>query len=336
MIGGVTATCLITKYSLSGSKTEIRDALVNRISHATAYAYLENFQVCAPEVICALGAKLKSTSGFKIVFMISHMEAAGGAGAAPTLYLTRMAYVYLLLMSIENDHKHSTKIRYQSGHNQPDKEVLCSQQDWRVAALPEFDLGKYISEDVRVTLRNGSTGATEPIALQDILSFERLCNNENCAEHAGDRRTAGSPRVGCYCPALCNGPNVQSGIYVHSKLTIIDKQFVFMGSANHNNRSMVGDGELNVEFDSAQFCDHVKSRIFPHYSIHDTYDPPLSCWVGRHTEQSTGDNLTRLQFRSPADIDFDERRNVIGQQPPRSLRSFAKDNIPAGFSIHDL
>jgi phospholipase D1/2 len=62
-------------------------------------------------------------------------------------------------------------------------------------------------------------------------------------------------RLGVFYPAIPGEPN---GVLVHSKVTIIDDDFVKIGSANFNNRSMGVDTECDLSFEASNHS-HRKS-----------------------------------------------------------------------------
>ena len=61
--------------------------------------------------------------------------------------------------------------------------------------------------------------------------------------------------------AVLMGKLVQEIIYVHSKLMIVDDKYVICGSANINDRSMLGkrDSELAAVVQDTEFIDSVQN-----------------------------------------------------------------------------
>lgn len=57
--------------------------------------------------------------------------------------------------------------------------------------------------------------------------------------------------MGVYFSAPLSEEGVQSPIYIHAKLLLVDDRFLTVGSANTNNRSMGLDTELNISWEAA-------------------------------------------------------------------------------------
>jgi hypothetical protein len=49
-----------------------------------------------------------------------------------------------------------------------------------------------------------------------------------------------------YCLGKCDQKNPANMIYVHSKLMIVDDEYVIVGSANINERSLSGNGDTEI------------------------------------------------------------------------------------------
>jgi phospholipase D1/2 len=61
--------------------------------------------------------------------------------------------------------------------------------------------------------------------------------------------------------AVLMGKLVQEIIYVHSKLLIVDDKYVICGSANINDRSMMGkrDSEVSALIEDTDFIDSIQN-----------------------------------------------------------------------------
>ncbi|KAL8119148.1 phospholipase D gamma 1-like [Apium graveolens] len=91
-------------------------------------------------------------------------------------------------------------------------------------------------------------GLEDAFSPQDYLNFYCLGNREEFSED--DSSTAGSPGAGTP-QALCR-KNRRFMIYVHSKGMIVDDEYVILGSANINQRSLEGTRDTEIAMGAYQ------------------------------------------------------------------------------------
>eukprot|EP00795_Rhopilema_esculentum_P005283 gene5283-436_t len=133
------------------------------------------------------------------------------------------------------------------------------------------------------------------------------------------------------------GKLVTEAIYVHSKLMIVDDRFVILGSANINDRSMLGnrDSEIAIIVQDTEMVDsqmdgkHYKAGQFAH---------TLRKWLFREhlgllsdTERSVADPISdeMINFwRTAAEENtkiYEESRNRLAESDPTSARQLLRN-----------
>ncbi|KMK50407.1 hypothetical protein RO21_12005, partial [[Actinobacillus] muris] len=90
--------------------------------------------------------------------------------------------------------------------------------------------------------------------------------------------------------------DIKHEVYLHSKVTIIDDVFLFIGSANLNTRSMQVDTELGIISECKQVSQTLRQRLWQ-----------------IHTRQAVGSamNPNELSRYQNAEIAFDKWRDRI-------------------------
>ncbi|KAL3162479.1 hypothetical protein ABBQ32_010140 [Trebouxia sp. C0010 RCD-2024] len=139
---------------------------------------------------------------------------------------------------------------------------------------------------------------------KDYLSFFCLGNKE--AHWDGEPTHAAAPPAGSPYEAAQKHRRFQ--IYVHSKLMIVDDEYVIIGSANINQRSMDGarDTELAMGAFQPHHCVGNKSTVgnYPRGQVHGFR---LNCWE-EHTMQA------KQLYEKPESTECMRELNAIGDQ----------------------
>lgn len=93
--------------------------------------------------------------------------------------------------------------------------------------------------------------------------------------------------------------NGTSDVYVHSKLMIVDDEFVLIGSANVAQRSMTHDGELHLGIVDANgtFARDFRKALWQEHSGHAIVDPPVAAYTTFQADTAAGTHhLTPYRF----------------------------------------
>ena len=107
------------------------------------------------------------------------------------------------------------------------------------------------------------------------------------------------------------------GVYVHSKVTIINDTFVTMGSANINSRSMQTDSEFNLALECGATAQKLRKDLW-----------------GLHVNDAEG-NPHRLSSPAQAEATFDRWQKLLDenkdlksakQKPKQPLTEFLRTN----------
>ncbi|XVE73955.1 hypothetical protein DITRI_Ditri11bG0159800 [Diplodiscus trichospermus] len=160
----------------------------------------------------------------------------------------------------------------------------------------------------RALVEAGLEGAFQP---QDFLNFFCL----------GNREVDGSESSGLESPSAANSPqglsrrNGRFMIYVHSKGMIVDDEYVILGSANINQRSMEGTRDTEIAMGAYQ-PHHTWARKLsnPHGQIHGYR---MSLWA-EHL------GVVEECFRQPESIECVRR---VKQMAEMNWKQFAADEV---------
>ena len=195
-------------------KLSLRDELVTRIQTANDFVYMENYGIFEPEVITALGhrirAKRDAGQDFYVLLLVPNQSL--GAQYAWLHYVT---YCHLSFMNC-------TSFSFVNGANTVTvSRAADGKSMWAFDySGSAFGIGNWY-ENSTVSWDTGSA------SIRDIRGFQGetlLYSLEHCSG-------AGIP-------------NPMSHVYVHSKAAIIDDVFAVVGSANFTPRGMRQDGEI--------------------------------------------------------------------------------------------
>ncbi|GAV79648.1 C2 domain-containing protein/PLDc domain-containing protein/PLD_C domain-containing protein [Cephalotus follicularis] len=149
---------------------------------------------------------------------------------------------------------------------------------------------------------------------QDYLNFFCLGNRE--ALDGGDRLDAKKPAANA--PQITHALSLKSRrfmIYIHSKGMIVDDEFVILGSANINQRSM--DGTRDTEIAMGAYQTHftwAKKHSSPHGQV---YGYRMSLWA-----EHTGD--VEECFKRPESLECARRIRSLGEQ---NWRQYVADEV---------
>ena len=75
-------------------------------------------------------------------------------------------------------------------------------------------------------------------------------------------------------------------VYIHSKLTVIDDVFTFIGSANLNTRSMQVDSELGVITECRQVARDLRQTLWAHHTENDSVANPADMTLLPNTKEA--------------------------------------------------
>ncbi|WP_163861644.1 phospholipase D-like domain-containing protein [Myxococcus eversor] len=304
--GNVTVTALTTNSESLSNQTHIRDKLVDLISHANKYIYIENFQFFNPELVKAVRTRIKQMGARQLKVVLVIPDPLHDADKGVT-YLTRITYA---MMAVESGYLDENclavevidgEITYNSDQRQQFTRATYSKDDyvWEIDE-PSVSLKDWPQQDYRLVLTHKKTRARKEVRLDAVLRFIHKGTGQKSKPQPKHADVA--PKIQVYFPYRYGGFGKQpETIYLHTKLMIIDSQHVVLGSANFDCRAMDYDGELDVHVDDAGFANHVKARLVNHYGIHGMYEVPRACWNDsaeeRHQAQCVG-----LARREPEDL----------------------------------
>ncbi|AKF86269.1 hypothetical protein MFUL124B02_24200 [Myxococcus fulvus 124B02] len=303
--GNLTITALTTNSESFSNQTHIRDKLVDLISHATKYIYIENFQFFNPELVKAVRTRIKQMGAkqLKVVLVIPDPLHDTDKGVT---YLTRITYA---MMAIESGYLDENCLAVEvidgeiTTHVDPRTQgtKTYSKDDyvWEVYE-PSVNLSDWPQQNYRLRLTNKKTQAKTDVRLDAVLRFIHKGTGQK--SKAQPKHADVAPKIQVYFPYRYGGINqVPQTVYLHTKLMIIDSQHVVLGSANFDCRAMDYDGELDVHIDDAAFATTVKARLVNHYGIHGMYEVPRACWndsaEDRHQAHCVG-----LARKEPKDL----------------------------------
>ncbi|CAN6450359.1 unnamed protein product [Victoria cruziana] len=138
----------------------------------------------------------------------------------------------------------------------------------------------------------------------DYLNFYCLGNRE--VKRADEYRPLESPEVGCdYWRAQMNR---RAPIYVHSKLMIVDDEYIIIGSANLNQRSLDGGRDTEIAHGSFQPA-HINGPKGP--ARGHIYGYRMSLWYELFAEQ----HMEKLEvFNRPESLDCVRMVNEIAHR----------------------
>ncbi|KAF5185732.1 Phospholipase d beta [Thalictrum thalictroides] len=155
-------------------------------------------------------------------------------------------------------------------------------------------------------------GLEQTFAPQDYLNFFCLGNRE--APDGSDSSFGGSPNAANSSQVLTRKSR-RFMIYVHSKGMIVDDEYVILGSANINQRSMEGTRDTEIAMGAYQ-PEHTWARKFssPHGQI---YGYRMSLWA-EHT------GTLEDCFTQPESLDCVRRVKSMGES---NWRQFAADEV---------
>ncbi|MFL5349095.1 MAG: phospholipase D-like domain-containing protein [Hyalangium sp.] len=240
-VNGATVNVLTTNSeSWGGRSADIQALLMQKISRATRYVYLENYAFCDPSLVWALRTRLSQHRTLKVIVMLPHP----GFGLQPFNYLARIAYAKLALTNC---------VAFRTANGGQVFRRDC--QQWSISEnVNAWSTGESMLSSVRnrwlesdsLSYRRPGDRAATTVPLADITSFD------------------GGVRF--YTP-MRRGAGGLDQIYIHSKMALIDDQVAFVGTSNFSYRSMVYDGEISICVSDGPTVQNIRNTLFTHWGM---------------------------------------------------------------------
>ncbi len=232
---------------------QIQDELIIAIGAASRYVYLENYAMYDVGIVKALAERLKMAVGGHpfLVIVVVPFPTAGDARAEFSVgsggtYLNRWSYAALLLSSA----------------------------DWAGAVLKDgtaFTSGdgaavRFNPRGVEFTTVAFGGSAPRTVSIREVATINLGTSPRSVLFGSPARYFTNPPQNG----GQLNGqrPNFR-GVYVHSKLALIDDARALVGSANFAPRSMRTDGELSVFVNDPATATAIRQELFSHWNMTD-------------------------------------------------------------------
>jgi len=298
-----------TRSNRSDRYRDLRDLLLERISHANHYIYMENNQFTDPEIVRALYERQQAVPGLRIRIVTN--QNGGGMG-----FLTRRAWLHLALR-----HPSLRIVHYKSG--EADRFVVrgaIADAKWIVTDNygKTFE-GNWLEKD---TLEFPGPMGSGP----QKITFPKITKLE-CDFHF-------------YAPMVFDfGGKTWWGPTIHSKLAIMDDRYVIIGTSNWTYRSMQYDGEIATFTDSPLFAAHVKNRLLTHFHQHRISDREdlmalrLSNAGDNFEQVAIADFKAAINDDPPGSCDTRRKRMIIlPLEHPDDLGGLGDGAVPTGFS----
>ncbi len=240
VLNGPTVNVVTTNSeSWGGRSADIQALLIDKISRATRYVYLENYAFCDPGLISALCKRIREHRTLKVIVMVPHPD----FGLQPFNYLARIAYAKLALSNCVTFTANGRQVFRR------DCQYWSISENWNSWSTGESMLStvrnRWLEGDSLSYKRQGDT-ATTTVPLADITAFD------------------GGVRF--YTPVR-RGFGGLSWIYIHSKLALIDDEVAYIGTSNFSYRSMVYDGEIGICISHAQTARNIRNALFAHWGL---------------------------------------------------------------------
>lgn len=228
---GSTVTILTTNSEVSPRERDIRAALCARISSAERYVYLENYVLSDPDLVAALVDRLRTNKDLVVLFVT-------GKGDHPYNILNRMTRLRLVLAAGGEGYVLLDQCGKKQSLEEHFKEREVSGKLTRLLN-PWFE-----KDEFRYKTPEGKVKRVPLGKVYDAYS---------------NRVAFAYPTNGYVAPS-------GRGLYVHSKLVLVDDDAAFIGSANLSYRSMDYDGEICVCVEGAAAKD-IRVALFEHFNL---------------------------------------------------------------------
>lgn len=231
--GGHAVTILTTNSETPDREMHIREALCERISRAERYVYLENYVLSDPDIVAALANRLRDKKDLVVLFVT-------GKGDHPYNILNRMTRLRLVLAAGGEGY-----ILFDpSGQKQTNIEANFKKREVSGGKLTRLLNPWFEKDEFRYETPEGKSVCVPLGKIYDATS------NRVVFAYPTNGYIAGGGR----------------GIYVHSKLVLVDDDTAFIGSANLSYRSMVYDGEICACVAGSAAKD-IRVALFEHFSL---------------------------------------------------------------------
>jgi phosphatidylserine/phosphatidylglycerophosphate/cardiolipin synthase-like enzyme len=244
----VPASVLLTNSEARPSLVQIRQALVAAIANATNYIYFENAAFYDGALIRALMQRLLSSAGQQLNVIINIPQPQLFNDSTPLSYfaLSRTA-----LLTLQLGIGTWTSFTTTSG------QTLAKAGLW--SAWVTFSDNGIEAADFRWQTVSG--GLTNIIRVADIAS---LASSDTRVVVCGPARYFSTlPTNNKH--VMPSFSNHFRGIYVHSKLALVDDALVVIGSANFTERSMRQDGEIMIAINDPSTAAAIRQTLFAHW-----------------------------------------------------------------------
>ncbi|WP_430472743.1 phospholipase D-like domain-containing protein [Thalassospira lucentensis] len=241
----LTITMMTTNSEAIPAERDIRAGLQARIGAAANYVYLENYALTDPSIVEDLAAFKQG--GGTVIPVVNHPANKTMDGFEGFSYLMYYTYVELALADLNAfDAADSWRGRAGPLTNYPAANVVGAHVD-KAGYNPANMATLNPATAYRVTF-NTAAGVPTQIGLRYI--WDIAANNDVM-----------------FAPKTYRHNEPTKWTYPHSKLAIIDDQYVMVGTSNWTYRSMQYDGEITLEIDDAAFAQGVRAQLFTHWHM---------------------------------------------------------------------
>ena len=261
--------------SYFGRDTHIQERLVELIRSANDYVYLEGFVISDPTLIYELCQRLAKKKALKVIIMVPQPYEEN---PFPFDYLNYISFAKLALASCD-------EVKIKGGWI---KRADCSA--WKLNESYNFwsTLRSITSTVKNAWLENDSFsctlkvgGKTHTTPLLDIEDFRG-----GVRFYSPKRRHRGQTH----------------GIYIHSKLALVDDAVAVIGSANFSYRSQVYDGEISAFIEGPEVA-NIRADLLTHWGLRGGINQFMADLSGGGTHWVDPLEVSDYPKKKPADID---------------------------------
>ena len=242
----LTITMMTTNSEANPAERDIRAGLQARIAAAANYVYLENYALTDPSIVEDL-ATFKQGGG-TVIPVVNHPANTTMDGFEAFSYLMYYTYVELALADLNAfDAADSWRGRVGPLTNYVAAGVVGAHVD-KAGYNPANMATLNPATSYSVAFNAGPGGAPRRIGLRYI--WDITANNDVM-----------------FAPKTYRHNDPTKWTYPHSKVAIIDDQYVMVGTSNWTYRSMQYDGEITLEIDDGAFAQAVRAQLFAHWQM---------------------------------------------------------------------
>lgn len=230
--------------------TYLRDKLIQRINTANQYLYFENYHFTDPDLVRAIYLRQAAVqaAGGNLRVVVFVPPSGGGSG-----YMTRRSWLQLALRFVGPAAGGSvpcvTQVHYMDENDALQMVQRANCVHWDVQDTydpndPRPVVNLWLDNDALV-FRTNAIGA------QNVrVTFDKITNIVSDMHFFTSVRTN----------------NLGTNIYTHSKIAIIDDQWLCCGTSNWSFRSMQYDGEIAAMIESGAVAQLALGRLLGHYN----------------------------------------------------------------------